>query len=620
MKNKLIFPIILFIILQLIFISNFWNNLENKAKDTFFSIRGKREISNKIVILEIGDETFSVLNERWPFPRSYHARLIENLEKAGAKVIIFDVEFTEHTDKINDELLAETCRKYDNIIFAGKLVVTEFNSSTREQFLLPTKTLMDANVQWGTVNIAAENDGFVRKYELFQKRNETIKTSLGVASLQNIYPQKNIKNTDKTFNFGNTLIPKIDAKSCWINYYGPARTFKMLDYSIILDDSTFSTFIEQELNSDFNEFYLHQNEIKDKIVLVGLTSEEMHDVHFMPFSAYSHKQMAGVEIHANFIEMVLNDDFLYEFSHIFYLLIFFVLSIILFILNVNIRLISASFITAILLIFYLMFSYNIFLRNSILIPILEIPFLLLSSYIMGLAFQYVKTSQEKQFIKNAFNHYIAPDLVNELIANPSKLVYGGEQKEISVIFSDIVSFTSYAESHTPKETVDILREYLSEMVKIIKQNKGTIDKFMGDEIIALFGAPLEMDDHAFWACKAALEMQEKLSFLQKKWQRERKDIFEIGIGINSGIMTVGNLGSDQIFDFTAIGDNMNIGARLENLTRTYPTKHNIIISEMTVNSTKNKIVVKFIEEVNVKGKLSKIKILIPLIPILISTF
>jgi adenylate cyclase len=146
------------------------------------------------------------------------------------------------------------------------------------------------------------------------------------------------------------------------------------------------------------------------------------------------------------------------------------------------------------------------------------------------------------------------------------------------------------------------------MVKIIKQNKGTIDKFMGDEIIALFGAPLEMDDHAFWACKAALEMQEKLSFLQKKWQRERKDIFEIGIGINSGIMTVGNLGSDQIFDFTAIGDNMNIGARLENLTRTYPTKHNIIISEMTVNSTKNKIVVKFIEEVNVKGKLSKIKI------------
>ena len=176
------------------------------------------------------------------------------------------------------------------------------------------------------------------------------------------------------------------------------------------------------------------------------------------------------------------------------------------------------------------------------------------------------------------------------------------------LFADIRGFTSYSESLSPEELVSILNRYLAAAAEALMAHEGTVDKFMGDEIIALFGAPLEMDDHAFWACKAALEMQEKLSFLQKKWQRERKDIFEIGIGINSGIMTVGNLGSDQIFDFTAIGDNMNIGARLENLTRTYPTKHNIIISEMTVNSTKNKIVVKFIEEVNVKGKLSKIKI------------
>jgi adenylate cyclase len=229
-------------------------------------------------------------------------------------------------------------------------------------------------------------------------------------------------------------------------------------------------------------------------------------------------------------------------------------------------------------------------------------------YIVGLVFQYIKTVQERKFIKQAFGQYISPELVNELIKDPKKLEYGGIQKELTVLFSDIVSFTPYTESHSPKETVDILREYLTEMVEIVTRNKGTLDKFVGDEIIAIFGAPVDLEDHAFWACKTALEMRERLNELQEKWKAEKRDPFEMGIGINSGLLTVGNLGSEQIFDYTAIGDNMNAGARVEALTRDYKTKNNIIISDSTYQLVKDSIISNFIDEAKVKGKSISIKI------------
>ena len=139
-------------------------------------------------------------------------------------------------------------------------------------------------------------------------------------------------------------------------------------------------------------------------------------------------------------------------------------------------------------------------------------------------------------------------------------------------------------------------------VKIITENKGTLDKFVGDEIVALFGAPVDLEDHAFYACKAALEMRQRMDELHKKWETDNKDPLEMGIGINTGVVTVGNLGSEQIFDYTAIGDNMNAGARIESLTRDHETENNIIISDSTYEQVKDKVETKFIDDATVKGK------------------
>jgi len=195
-----------------------------------------------------------------------------------------------------------------------------------------------------------------------------------------------------------------------------------------------------------------------------------------------------------------------------------------------------------------------------------------------------------------------------LLKNPKSLKYGGTQQEITVLFSDIKDFTPYTESHPPEETVSILHEFLTAMVDIILQNQGILDKFVGDEIMALYGTPVPLTNSALSACKTALKMQDKLKELNQKWIREGKDPFNIGIGINTGKVIVGNLGSQQIFDYTAIGDSINLGARLESLTRQYETMNQIIISEFTLEKVKDMVDSKFIAEVNVKGKTQSVKI------------
>jgi adenylate cyclase len=199
-------------------------------------------------------------------------------------------------------------------------------------------------------------------------------------------------------------------------------------------------------------------------------------------------------------------------------------------------------------------------------------------------------------------------MVTSFSTIPQSLKYGGSLQEITVLFSDIRSFTTYSENHSPEDTVLILKEYLTEMVNIILRNHGILDKFVGDEVMALFGTPVPMDNHAQLACKTALEMRESLNKLQEKWSAEGRESFEIGIGVNTGTAVVGNLGSEQIFDYTAIGDTINLGARLEAINKEYPTKKKIIISEFTLEKLGDQAEVRYIDEVKVKGKNKAVKI------------
>ena len=223
--------------------------------------------------------------------------------------------------------------------------------------------------------------------------------------------------------------------------------------------------------------------------------------------------------------------------------------------------------------FFVFFKFNIWLN-------LVYPFLTMMIIYLGITiYQYFKEEREKKKIRGAFQYYLTASVINEMLKDPAKLKLGGDKKDLTVLFSDIRGFTTISEKLTPEELVALLNEYLTAMTNKVFQYDGLLDKYMGDAIMAVFGAPLDQPDHARRACLTALAMMKELHQLQKKWRDEGRPAFDIGIGINSGDMVVGNMGSEMRFDYTVMGDMVNLGSRLEGTNKEYGT--NIIISEFT---------------------------------------
>jgi adenylate cyclase len=211
-------------------------------------------------------------------------------------------------------------------------------------------------------------------------------------------------------------------------------------------------------------------------------------------------------------------------------------------------------------------------------------------------------AEEKQrvYIKKAFQSFVAPDVVNEILKHPNLLRLGGERRELTILFSDIRGFTSLSEAMEPEVLVDLLHEFLNPMSEIIVTHGGTIDKYIGDAIMALFGAPLINPDHPVMACRTALAMMAKLKVLNEDWESRGRPTMRIGLGLNSGDAAVGNMGSDRLFNYTAIGDNVNLASRLEGLNKYYGTS--ILISSSTAQALGGQFVLREVDQVRVKGK------------------
>ena len=607
--KKLFIPVCIILIIRILFQIYFFNSLEHKAQDSLYRIRGSVPVSGDIVIVAIDDNTFQALNRPWPFPRDMHAKLIDNLTKAGAKEIIFDIEFTEYSNPYSDAALAVSAANARNVVFSGKYIVDTDNPD-HQQVQTPIQPLLDLKMNWGIVNMPTDWDGFIREYTLFETMAKEKYYSIGVAALGNyrLYvPEwnKGVTVANGYLNVANYRIPIINRKNALINYYGPSETFKHVSYASVIDDS--STTMPGYQGMELDEYYdlAKSGVFKDKIVLVGATIEELHDK--FP-TAFSSKLTAGVEIHANFIEMVRNRNFLYNLNVWLYVLIEFILAIGIFFLLSYLKPQLSVLMTVVLIILLLITSFCLFKYANLLLPVVELVLLFLLLYISALVMHYIKSQKDKKFIKNSFEKYLAPELVSVLLKDPSRLKYGGALQEVTVLFTDIVSFTTFTEKHRPEETVQMLRGYLTEMVKTIIKNGGIIDKFVGDEIMALFGVPVYTEEHAIQACRTALDMRATLLELRAKWEADGVEPFNFGVGINTGQAVVGNLGSEQLFDYTAIGDTINLGARLEAKTRDYDLKEMTIISEFTYEKVKDKVEARYLDDIKVKGKDISVKI------------
>lgn len=614
-------PVLFVIIVQVLSFFSVYQNAERKLEDFFFTLRGDLPISGDVVLVTVDDESFRSLDTTWPFPRRYYAKLIENLNKAGARQIIFDIEFTEESNPLDDSLLAEAAAKYGNVVFAGK-IVREVGRYEKTQLIPPIRAIRNRNIPWGIVNIYSDQDGFIRSYNLFELYNKKPIYSIGTYALANLksFPkdwQHTAVINNNSISFGKTSIPLQSGSRTLINYCGKDGTFPRYSFATVLDDESFLLPGFEDPDFQLNEFnnLLAKKVFLNKVVLVGASVDELHDKFNTPFNT-ERVLMPGVEIHANFVEMAKRNAFLKRLCYGYFLLLCFFIAFLTNWLNRIIKPVIAFLLNIVLIGLYIATDFYFFSHHNLLIPILQLPIMMGGIWIYNLLLHYLKVNSEKKYVRQAFERYMAPELVKALMRNREKLQYGGEQKEISVLFSDIRSFTTYSEKHEATETVAILKEYLTIMVDVIIRNKGILDKFVGDEIMALYNTPITLDNHALSACKTALEMREELTKLQNKWALEGREPFEIGIGVNTGLAVVGNLGSEQIFDYTAIGDNINLGARLEAINKEYHTEKHIIISEFTLAKVANQVEVRYLDEVRVKGKEKAVKIyeLIRLLP------
>lgn len=606
--KHLLIPLVLLVVVKIIFIFPAINSLENKAQDTLFRVRGTINHGDEVVIVAIDNDSFSAMDRPWPFPREYHAKLIQNLNIAGAKLIIFDVEFTETANPEVDEMLAAIAEYYGNVVFAGKAILSK-KAGDPSQLVTPIAPIVNKGLSWGIVNMSSDWDNVIRRYPLFELHDDQPYYTIGVQGLMNrdldvAGESYQPENKSGNLEIGGLEIPMVHNRAL-INYYGPSESFLHVSYADVIDDEHEDMPGYQGIELDSFYDLLEEGIFEDKIVLIGATAEELHDNFPTPFGG---DWTAGVEIHANFLMNALSANHLKNANMWLYFLIEIILVLLLWELCCKTKPQYSAMIIFGLVITQIFVVFILFKYVNILAPIVQTALLLIALYVVSLISHYLETMKEKRFIRGAFQQYMAPALVDELLKNPKNISYGGTLQEVSVLFSDVRGFTTYTETHAPEETVFILKEYLTEMVNTIIDNRGILDKFIGDAVMALFGTPIKLPNHAYTACRTALDMRERLAVLQDKWRAEGREIFEIGIGINTGNAVIGNLGSEQIFDYTAIGDTINLGARLESITKEYNTQKGIIISEFTLEHIKDLAEVRYLDEVKVKGKNQAVKI------------
>jgi adenylate cyclase len=607
-----------------------------KISEGVYRISKAKGIRNDIVIFGFDEKSLAELG-RWPWKRSVYASFLRNINKDQEykpTATLIDVLFTERSQKTEDEILAEALNRYsDNTIvdlFADvSNHIPSVSSEIQERIdLMQSRGIPTRDEHEQFVNIitppfmkiiesgvkiapatslygmspklaSKEADQTARRFAIVVKINDKYypSTILWLAMLHYQVGLDDVEiNMGKNVILHNAILPKTDERSAmkgdvvipidiqgtlFINFYGRSGTFQVRSFSDVVEGRVSARYFD------------------DKIVLVGVYAEGLQDIHQTPYGP-----MFGIEMIGNAITQLLNRDFI-QFSpdYIDIALIVFFGLLISYIVGRKSILYSyvATFFLAVVYFFLVVFIFDRYRYVLNLSAPLITGILTLFSMI---AYRILTEEKEKKVIQGMFSNYVSKSIVDELLKHPEKLELGGEDKNITVLFSDIRGFTTLSEKLTPQELVAHLNEYLSAMTDIIFKYEGTLDKYVGDEIMAFWNAPLEQEKHAYLATLTALEMMSTLHALNEKWPAERR--LNIGIGLNTGIMTVGNMGSKSRMDYTLMGDNVNLGARLEGTNKIYGT--NIIISEFTYRALADRFICRELDFIRVKGKEKPVQI------------
>lgn len=600
--------------------------LEYKWMDMLFEIRGPvSTLDSPVVLVAINEASELELPEKYPWPTSYYARLIHNLNEAGAKVIAFDVIFDKNDiyDPRNDTLFAQAIAEYGNVILAGN-VLREVQRATNvemrslvdaQKLVQPMHLLNQANPnRWGFVAVDRDSDGFLRRYPLTLRHfDETYNSfAIEVLRLYKSLPYEAINDTPAGLYLGETLIPRWDNYNTFINYVGPPGSFPEFSLSDVIDTEDFFTESEDEFfqinafdDPDFG--LLHQEVFKDKIVLIGSTLPELHDFYPTPFAPRGN--MPGYESHANAIQTILSQSFITRASLKDLYLLIFGIGLLVVILTQALPVRSGAFLAIALIAGYVFLVIWLFTEKRFVLELVGPLTTFVVGYVTITVYGYFREQREKKRIQSMFGSYVAPEIVNKIIASGEEPRLGGDSSYITAFFSDIQSFSSFSEKLTPEQLVELMNEYLSAMTDILIEEGGTLDKYIGDAIVAFFGAPVPSTDHALRACVTAQRMMEKQVELREKWRSEGNKWpalvwnMTTRIGLNTGTVITGNMGSLKRFNYTMMGDDVNLAARCESGAKLYGV--HVMITGQTrreAEEASNEFLFRELDRIIVKGR------------------
>jgi adenylate cyclase len=602
-----------------------------------------------IVLVEINDTSLRDLKElfgRWPWSRALMAMLVEYLHRGNPRVIAMDVGFWErereatysfngepYTSARSDKDLADAVRRAGNVVMLADAVdpglvggeVAPQNWGTayrlgpsieqRPVITVPYDELKDASAALAHNFLTTDPDGPARRVLPFIRQGDRFMPSLGIATalLAGGYRPDEVALDGDTLRIRDRRIPLVtvdvpdaldpskrhNQQTMLINYRAPAQVRGVRPYPtyevrhLLIAEATIRDGAKPEIDPSV---------FKNKIVFIGLTASGLLDAFQTPFGA---GVFPGIQLHASVADDVLSGRFLAPASNAVRVAAVFVGAVLIGLMAATLPFWGAAVGAAALAVGWTGASLVAFDRGlwlAVAQPLLAVGIALF----VGTAYRYFVEDAEKRKVSRLFGRYVSKDIYKQLLANPTLAELGGGRREMSVLFSDLRGFTTITEKGNPEELVRQLNEYFTKMVEIVFRNGGTVDKFVGDMIMALFGAPVDDVHHADAAVTSAVEMVQELGELNRQWAAVGRTELDIGIGINSGDMIAGNIGSSAIMSYTVIGDSVNLGARLESLNKEYRTR--IIISEATRSRLARTYDLRPLGAVVVKGKTQPVDI------------
>jgi adenylate cyclase len=573
LNANVVIAFLVFAALVTMLVTGVFRSLDYRAYDTIASMASPKKSALPITIVGIDEASFAELKQQWPWPRSMHAELIKKLNAGGAAVIALDIVFPEASTPSEDAALAGAIDKYRNVVLAANREYTESQYGKQWVRVEPLQLFRDAGGITGFATVPLDKDLVLR--QMPEGRDVLWREILDLLG------RRQPGSTSVISNQENRLI----------GFAGGDHTFPYVSYHEVLNGSS----------------RLAADAFQDQVVIVGRDVKsatdiraEQADTFATPFSAGTALRTPGAEVHANILESAINGTTRAQASLKEQILLLLLLVVLAALGMSRWTPVRGLAIAAVLVAGIAALVWLLFVRANIWLPPSAAVIAPVVLYITKNAYAFFTERAHLLETRRAFGLYLSPDVVDQLMANPERLKLGGERREVTIVFTDLAGFTDISERLGAEQVTSLLNQHFTRMGRIIMQHKGTLNRFIGDAIMAFWGAPLDDADQYDHAVLVAEKMRDDMELMRKDLREQGLPEIFIRIGINSGVAIIGNLGSEDRFDYTAIGDCVNLAARLEGVNKLYGTE--ILISKQTASRLKDQSKCRMVDRIIVKGK------------------